>query len=220
MKDTDIEMVDRYVRGEMHGEELQEFERRLAADADLAAEVLYTERVSRSVKSVAAKKAQMAQWKRDEAVRRMSTNRGPWRVIIVSAAGLALVVVCGLWMLFRVGSASDDRLGSMMPSDEFRGGTGLERIEHLMDLGDYDEALSEIEKAMADTVVDTHLPVEQIEYQRMVLADKVYELQWMRIVALERCGELDRVIGELKEYVNLEGIHQEQAKELLNRLCQ
>ena len=55
MKDTELEIIDRYVRGEMEADERRAFEQRMVADADLAAEVAHTERVARSVKSVAEK---------------------------------------------------------------------------------------------------------------------------------------------------------------------
>lgn len=219
MKDKELEMIDRYVRGEMEGDELMQLKRRMATDADLAAAVADTERVARSVKSVAEKKAQMAQWNRDAAVRPLN-KRGPWRVIVASAAGLALVIVCGWWLLMKVGSAPDDRLGTPLPPDEFRGGVGLDSVEAMIEWGEYGRALAAIEVAMADTVIDPGLPAEQIEYQRIVLQDKLYELRWLRIIALVNTGRSERAVEELKTYVELEGAHQEQAKKLLNRLCE
>ena len=219
MKDTELEMIDRYVRGEMEGDELMQFKRRMATDAGLAAAVVDTERVARSVKSVAEKKAQMAQWNSDAAVRPLK-NRGPWRVIVASAAGLALVIVCGWWLLMRVGSAPDDRLGAPLPTDRFRGGMGLDSIEQMIEWGEYDRALAAIDVAMVDTVIDHGLPSEQVEYQRIVLEDKLYELRWLRIIALANTGQRDLAVEELNEYVELEGSHQEQAKELLNTLCE
>lgn len=220
MKDTELEMIDRYVRGEMEADERRAFEQRMAADADLAAAVADTERVARSVKSVAEKKALMAQWDSDAAVRPMPAKRGPWRVIVASAAGLALVIVCGWWLLMRVGIAPDDRLGTPLPPDEFRGGVGLDSIEQMIEWGEYGRALAAIEVAMADTVIDYDLPAEQVEYQRIVLADKLYELRWLRIIALANTGQSERAVEELKTYVELEGAHQEQAKELLNKFCE
>ncbi|MGN0223087.1 MAG: hypothetical protein ACI4AM_03565 [Muribaculaceae bacterium] len=220
MKDTELEMIDRYVRGEMQGDELRAFEQRMAANSELAAEVAHTERVVRSVQSVAEKKAQMAQWNSDSAVRPMPAKRGPWRVIVASAAGLALVIVCGWWLLMKVGSAPDDRVGSALPTNEFRGGTGLDSIEAMIEWREYGRALAAIDVAMADTVIDSSLPSEQVEYQRILLADKLYELRWMRIIALANTGQRGLAVEELKEYIELEGSHQEQAKELLNRLCE
>lgn len=219
MKDTELEMIDSYVRGEMEADERRAFEQRMAADADLAAEVAHTERVARSVKSVAEKKAQMAQWDSDAAVRPLN-NRGPWRVIVASAAGLALVIVCGWWLLMRVGSAPDDRLGAPLPTGGFRGGMGLDSIEQMIEWGEYDRALAAIDVAMVDTVIDNDLPAEQAEYQRIVLEDKLYELRWLRIMALANTGQRDLAVEELNEYVELEGSHQEQAMELLNKLCE
>lgn len=219
MKDTELEMIDSYVRGEMEADERRAFEQRMAADADLAAEVAHTERVARSVKSVAEKKAQMAQWNSDAAVQPLK-NRGPWRVIVASAAGLALVIVCGWWLLMRVGSAPDDRLGAPLPTGGFRGGMGLDSIEQMIEWGEYDRALATIDVAMVDTVIDNDLPAEQAEYQRIVLEDKLYELRWLRIMALANTGQRDLAVEELNEYVELEGSHQEQAMELLNKLCE
>lgn len=219
MKDTELEMIDSYVRGEMEADERRAFEQRMAADADLASEVAHTERVARSVKSVAEKKAQMAQWNSDAAVQPLK-NRGPWRVIVASAAGLALVIVCGWWLLMRVGSAPDDRLGAPLPTGGFRGGMGLDSIEQMIEWGEYDRALAAIDVAMVDTVIDNDLPAEQAEYQRIVLEDKLYELRWLRIMALANTGQRDLAVEELNEYVELEGSHQEQAMELLNKLCE
>lgn len=220
MKDTELEMIDRYVRGEMEADERRAFEQRMVADSELAAEVAHTERVARSVKSVAEKKAQMAQWNSDAAVRPLPAKRGPWRVIVASAAGLALVIVCGWWLLMRVGSAPDDRLGAPLPTDGFRGGMGLDSIEQMIEWGEYDRALAAIDVAMVDTVIDNDLPAEQAEYQRIVLEDKLYELRWLRIMALANTGQGYLAVKELNEYVELEGSHQEQAMELLNKLCE
>ena len=260
MNYTDLDQrrdaIDSYVRGDMTESERTAFEQQMARDEDLAREVNYVMMVSRSANSVASKKAKMSRWNRAGATLTLnelratavcsaplstasakSDKRTTLRVIFASAAGLALVLVCGWWFLFRSTAPADtdtdtdfsttapmDMQSAPAPApspygdDQWRGGYDTYQIQALFESGQYDKAITAIDAELADTIIDPMLPAEEQQYMRQLIADKSYQLRWWLIQSLVANGSTDRAITELHDFVNLDGEYQVQARSLLNQL--
>lgn len=190
-------------------------------------------RIERVIGSVASKKAAMAEWERDYkeiADRRAAAarpNPRKWRRYVISAVA-AVALICGIgFSLFVPQHRDTDTIepipgplrSSSSSSPVFRGvEDNIARINTMIDSGRYSEALQAIDKALADTVIDTSYSPERQEYLRDVNRNRRYELTWMKINVLVKTGDTDDALQLLRPYVNEEGKHQRVAEKLLKQL--
>lgn len=177
-------------------------------------------RIERVVESVGSKKAAMRQWESSRVASEMQRNVAAkrWRTYGISAAA-SVVVICGVGLgifLNRVGS-NDYGVTSSAPA--YRGGSyDISEIQAMIDSTQYEKALQAIEATMADTIIDSSFTSERQEYLRSLNANREYELTWLKVDILVKTKKTDAAISLLKEYVKTDGVHQNEAKELLHKL--
>lgn len=178
-------------------------------------------RIERVIESVASKKAAMSQWESDrissEMQSKVATKRR--RIYGISAAA-SVVVICGVGLGIFLNRSGDNDYGVTSTAPVYRGGScDISEIQSMIDSDKYVEALQAIEATMADTVIDPSFTSERKEYLRNVNNNREYELTWLEIDILVKTEKYEEAITLLKEYVNTDGIHQEEAKHLLHKLA-
>lgn len=176
-------------------------------------------RIERGVESVASKKASMRQWESDrissEMQRKIAAKR--WRTYGISAAA-SVVVICGIGLGIFLNRGGED-YGVTSSAPAYRGGScDISEIQSMIDSSKYDNALQAIAATMADTVIDSSFTQERQDYLRSLNANREYELKWLKIDVLVKSGKTKEAITLLKEYVDTDGEHQEDAKQLLHKL--
>ncbi|MDE6272594.1 MAG: hypothetical protein K2M31_06265 [Muribaculaceae bacterium] len=184
-------------------------------------------RIERVIGKVASKKEMMDRWKRDyeEEQSRKRTIRKRWMLYgIPAAASVVVICVIGLTVLRPKVGSPDHELSNVTDIENvnypvFRGGeSDMNEISGLIESGKYDEAMSAIDSAMKDTVIDASVTPERREYLESVLADRHYELTWLKIQVLIKIGRCDEAKGLLKSYIGLEGDHKEEADKLFKSI--
>lgn len=178
-------------------------------------------RIERVVESVGSKKAAMRQWESErksyEIRRAVAFKR--WRNYGISAAA-SVVVICGVGLGIFLNRGGDNEYGVTSTAPVYRGGScDIPEIQSMIDSDKYVEALQAIEASMADTVIDPSFTSDRQEYLRNVNNNRKYELTWLKVDILVKTEKQEEAITLLKEYVNVDGIHQEDAKHLLHNLA-
>lgn len=179
-------------------------------------------RIERVAKSVGSKKAAMRQWESERVSNELRRNVAAkrWRTYGISAAA-TIVVICGIGFGFLINRGGNNDYGITSSAPIYRGGScDIPEIQAMIDSAYYDKALQAIEVTMADTVIDASFTPERQEYLRSLNANRNYELEWLMIGALVKSKRTDEATSHLKEYTSKEGVHQEEAKTLLNKLTQ
>lgn len=187
------------------------------------------ERIERVIKSVAAKKEDMAIWNSENAKRELRYRR--MRNFQVSAAAsVAVLVGVGTWyMLFywkEAGQTSDlspsqisyEYSPKQDSSDYIGESSEIEAVESLIKSERYKDALEAIEAMLVDTLIDPTLPLERKRQIRVFLEDKAYTLEWIRIQTLIKLNRNIDALDLLRHYVEIPGPNQIKAKELINEL--
>lgn len=215
--DNDAAAIERFLLGQMSPDEEMEFRQLLKGDTPLREETSLMWRIIRQISSSAKKHAQMAKW--DNAISSVKRPFGRITVLqastIAAAVAIAVVVVA---FLYNSGSAPSS---PMALQDGMRGGnTSVASIEATVDNADllYRTAISDLETALSDTVISPDTRPEEAEYQRMLIAQNRYELQWLLIRSLIASSQVDSAATLLKDYAKLPGDHREEALSLSRQL--
>lgn len=179
-------------------------------------------RIRRVVESVASKKAAMRQWESEwiasEMQRKVAAKR--WRTYVISAAA-SVVVICGVGLGIFLNRGGGNDLGVSSSAPVYRGGScDISEIQTMIDSMQYDKAFQAIDVTLADTVIDPSFTEDRQNYLRSLNANREYELMWLKIDILVKTNKTETAISLLKEYVKSDGIHQDEAEELLHRLSQ
>lgn len=178
-------------------------------------------RIERVVKSVASKKAEIAQW---ESVRKSSEIRRTvaskrWRTYGISAAASVVVIFAigiGVYINNRPG---EQDFGIYSSPSMYRGGSaGIDEIKAMIDSAKYQVALQAIDATIADTIIDPKYSQERQEYLRSVNKNQEYELIWLKIQLLVKLNKRQDAYNILETYVNQEGSHQVEAQGLIEKM--
>lgn len=177
-------------------------------------------RIERVVKSVASKKAEMAQWeseRKSSEVRRAVASKH-WRTYGISAAA-SVVVICAIGIGVYMNRLGNADYGVTSSAPVYRGGSAnIDEIKAMIDSKMYQEALQAIDATIADTIIDPTFTMERQEYLRSVNRNQEYELTWLKIQVLAKLGEKQDVKILLEDYVTQEGSYQTEAKGLLDKI--
>lgn len=177
-------------------------------------------RIERIIESVGSKKAAMRQWESEriteEVKRKIAVKK--WRTYGISAAA-SIVVVCGIGFGIYFNRTVDGDFGVSSSTPLYRGGScDISEIQSMIDSAYYDKALQAIDVTLADTLINASFTEERKDYLRNLNANREYELVWLKIDVLVKCEKKADAISLLKEYVNADGVHQEEAEQLLHKL--
>lgn len=177
-------------------------------------------RIERIIESVGSKKAAMSQWESERITtdmkRKIVAKR--WRTYGISAAA-SIVVVCGIGFSIYFNRTVDGDFGVSSSTPIYRGGScDISEIQSMIDSAYYDKALQAIDVTLADTLIDASFTEERKEYLRNLNANRDYELIWLKIDVLVKSKKTAGAVSLLKEYVDREGAHQDEAKSLLHDL--
>lgn len=177
-------------------------------------------RIERVVSSTASKIEQMAKWDEERAeteIRHKVAARRRHTYGLSAAASVIVICAVGLGVYFNRPTAAGPSY-EFSPEGQavFRGGaTDLNAIVDMIDSARYDIALAEIDRALADTVVDPAFTPQRRQYLHELIAYEQYELTWLKIRALLLSGRDVQAQELLKEYIRQEGGHQAEAIQLL-----
>lgn len=78
-------------------------------------------------------------------------------------------------------------------------------------------ALTQIDNALADTIIEPGISMEEAEYQRTLIARRSYDLRWLRINALIAAGQISKAREELAAFSTEEGYYRNEAQALLKQ---
>lgn len=177
-------------------------------------------RIERVIESVGSKKTAMRQWESDRMSREISHKVAAkrWRTYGISAAA-SVVVICGVGLGIFLNQDVGVGDGITYSAPVFRGGScDISEIQAMIDSAQYDKALQAIDITLADTIIDPTFSSERQEYLRSLNVNQEYELTWLKIDALVKSNRTDDALALLIVYVNKEGVHQNEAKELLKKI--
>lgn len=189
--------------------------------------------IARSIESVAGKREQMARW--EEALKQSALNKAMAkrrkRIYWISAAA-CVAVICGVGLsiirpggqIGRENEVGGYNTGIGMMSEtgqpEYRGSISDDRIDALIEAGQFDRALEAIDMAMADTVVDPGLAPDRMEYERALIAERQDYLTWTKINVLVKKGDKTEAVKLLREFVKTDSQYSRQAEELLDSITE
>lgn len=187
------------------------------------------ERIERVIRSVAAKKKDMAMWNTENA--KIKLRNKQIRIFGLSAvASVAIIAVVGIWYLTFYWKESGPKqdlspsyvsyeYSAKQPSYDYSSeDSDIIAVESLIDSKRYEEALEAIEAILADTIIDSKLPMERKNQIRMLQEDKAYELEWIKIQTLIKLNRKTEALDLLTNYVEMSGPNQIKAKELMDEL--
>lgn len=177
-------------------------------------------RIERVVESVGSKKAAMRQWESDRIASQMQRKIAAkrWRTYGISAAA-SVVVICGVGLGIFLNRGGGEDYGITSSAPIYRGSScDISEIKAMIDSAQYEKALQAIDVTLADTVIDFSFTKERQDYLRSLNANREYEITWLKIDILVKSKKTEEAITLLKEYVNSDGVHQNEAKELLYKL--
>ena len=177
-------------------------------------------RIERVVRSVATKKELMAIWN-TEKEKRNSQNRQIRKFAVKAAASIVIIVGVGMGVMIfywkEPGPASQltyEYSAKQLSSDYSSESFDIETVESLLESERYEDALEEIEAIMADTIIDPMLPLENKKRIRILLEDRAYELEWIKIRTLIMLDRKNDAVDLLNLYVEKAGPNQYLAKQL------
>lgn len=183
------------------------------------------ERIERVIKSVATKKKDMAMWDTENEEMKLQNRRKRNFGLSVAASVTVLAVVGSTYLIFywkESGPSSDLSLSNAsyeysakQPSFDYSSeSSDIKAIESLIDSERYEEALEAIEAILADTIIDSKLPIERKKQIRILQEDRAYELEWIKIQTLIKLNRKAEALDLLNLYVEKAGSNQYLAKQL------
>ena len=189
--------IDRYLLGNMTAEEAKAMEKDMEADKQLAKDVETTRIIIERMRAMEENKRLMAQWEEEYQASktqekdgseqgqegpRIGKNRFRWTLTIVS--GLAACIVAGFFLWNNLPSTEPGK-----PATRGMEGAGFKYVNTLIDEGKYDEAIDIIDRALADTIIDTTLPEEKQVEMRKEKAEERKMLIQLKQKAMEGKGK-------------------------------
>lgn len=207
--------IDDYILDRMSDEERATFEKEMAADAELQERVAFMQNMIKALKSRNEKMAAMKEWENDyvwQDERQVAANENK-RKWLYWVSGIAAVFVAGLFII-RTPSDID-------PNGMLRGGASYAYIDTLIMQEKYQEALDRINEETltcrndsVETVQDSLMSEEAMEYEMLLIKDKQDDLKWQTIMAFLGMDRKDEALMLLDELRSEEGKYQKDAKAL------
>lgn len=167
--------------------------------------------------------------------KRRPDRRFCWSRISV-AASVVVVAAVGIGVILNSRSTGREDMAFTPPvstapsssgleysssSFEYRGGLDeISDMEKLMDQARYGEAIHAIDSIQADTVTAAGMSEDERDYQRRYREIRDYNLTWIKIRCLVKSGRKEEAVAILRVYVNEDGGHLTEAKDLLNELTE
>jgi len=219
------EMLDRYLLGQLSPEEEKQFNEKLLSDAALRDEAAMMKRILEALSAHACRREAMLEWDREEAERASQAERvslgSRLRPVLSAAASIALLCTLGLYLYSPSAAPSAESLPADIPAARgAAAGQAVSEIVYSLNEGRQMalETLDRIDTALKDSLPDSGLRPEEEAYQRELIADRMYELKWLRINTMISLGRISEVRDELKAYTSRPGANREKAEELLSQI--
>ncbi|MCD8285468.1 MAG: hypothetical protein LUB62_04495 [Prevotellaceae bacterium] len=183
--------IDDYLLGRMTDEQKARFEAMLDEDTELRESLRLTRMVSEELRTEMELRERMRRWDREAAPRRKRRRRWQW------LGGIAAVLIVGLVIsVFVVG-----RRGSVSapePEAALRGSDDLEEIRLLMEAGEWEEALGQIDLGLLEARDGLEnvcaAEGEEEDYAREECKLRLSLLSWLRVQALLGLGRRDEAL--------------------------
>lgn len=202
--------IDDYILDRMSAEEREAFEKEMADDTELQEQVAFMQNMKYALKSRNEKLAAMKEWENDYVWQAERQDKRKW---LYWVSGIAAVFVAGL-LIIRTPSDID-------PNGMLRGGSSYAYIDTLIMQEKYQEALDSINKETLtcrndsiETVQDSLMSNEALEYNMLLIKDRQDDLKWQTIMALLGMDCKDEALILLDELCREEGEYQKDAKAL------
>ena len=198
MKQEYQDQIDKYVLGQMDDTGKATFEQEAAQNAELQEQLQFTKDVASATKSREEKLAKMEDWEEDYAKPRSSGKK-----VFYWISGIAAIFIAGFFLINNLFVMESGSPASPLPYEygNMRGGTDFTDIEELLEIQDFETALTQIEKQeqelaeemdvlKQDSVQDN----ERKEYERLLIESKMDDLNWLKVQSLLGLGQKDNAI--------------------------
>ena len=202
--------IDDYILDRMSDEERATFEKEMSADAELQEQVSFMQNMEKALKSRNEKLSAMKEWENDYVWQEERQVKRKW---IYWVSGIAAVFVAGL-LIIRTPSDID-------PNGMLRGKASYAYIDTLIMHEEYQEALDRINEETLicrndsiETVQDSLMSEEALEYEMLLLKDRQDDLKWQTIMALLGMDRKDEALMLLDDLRREKGEYQKDAKAL------
>jgi len=230
MKQEYQDQIDKYVLGQMDNTEKTVFEQEAAQNAELQEQLQFTKDVASATKSREEKLAKMEDWEDDyvfENERRVAAAnyrptgsgydacpspsmektyakpRSSGKKMFYWISGIAAIFIAGFFLINNLFVMESGSPASPLPYEygNMRGGTDFTDIEELLEIQDFETALTQIEKQeqeLADEMdvlkQDSVQDNERKEYERLLIESKMDDLNWLKVQSLLGLGQKDKAI--------------------------
>lgn len=172
--------------------------------------------IARNVRILEERRKILRDWnsREDSAGMRMAGIRR-YRLRAVAAAA-CIVIACGIFLLSRFVQPESNHTPVYRGSDP-----DVETVECLLSEKRFDEALVMSDSIMQSETQDIVLPSEagseETLYIERVREEKVYRMQWLKLLALYGSGDTARLLPALREFAGKEGEYRKDALKILHR---
>lgn len=226
MDEQKLDRIDRYLRGEMSDKESLLFEQEALNDEHLRKETELTYSIKRRLADRQSKLRQTNSW-------RKSRQKNFFQIGGFLTAAAVLAVGIFIWMPSKTSPVDQPQLAHYDVHDVNAATTPLSenkriaKVEKTVREGRHQEALKEIkeiEEEQALPSINAIIMTERTVDVRMASYtpdDKVmeaYELNWLRIQSMTKVGMAEEAKILLKNFVQINGIHQTAADSLLREI--
>ena len=230
MKQEYQDQIDKYVLGQMDNTEKTVFEQEAAQNTELQEQLQFTKDVVSATKSREEKLAKIDDWESDyvfENERRVAAAnyrptgsgydacpspsteqtyakpRSSGKKMFYWISGIAAIFIAGFFLINNLFVMESGSPASPLPYEygNMRGGTDFTDIEELLEIQDFETALTQIEKQeqeLADEMdvlkQDSVQDNERKEYERLLIESKMDDLNWLKVQSLLGLGQKDKAI--------------------------
>lgn len=225
MDDIYADKIDRYLRGEMTGEESLLFEQEALNNSDLRKEIELTYLIKRSLIDRKNKLYATSYWEKKK------RNR---LIRFTAISSIAAVLVVGILFFHRsvdVGTSTNTDLVASVENENqipvcVTSSKVMEQVKKSIKEGREEEAVVTINQLESEKKIPAVINISEMNMMSNTKASEedntfakdAYELHWIKICSLIKIGRKDEAKKALESYVLLEGIYQEKADSLLKSL--
>lgn len=216
MKEELFDKIDRYIRKEMTQSEFAAFEKEIAENPEVKAEVELTQQIANNLALRQRKLDKISHWKEKE----KRTKRKLYQV--VGSITAAAVLLVGVFVLQKRNDDVGLKGGEQHGGELFRGVDGTTDVDVLLQTNQYEKALTLIDslevdykKSVYDGIAVNLLSEEQL-YEKEINTQALYKLTWQKIQALYGLERVNEAMKLLHEFRKKEGEYKQKADSIWN----
>lgn len=214
------ERIDRYLSGQMTGNEKAHFESQMTSDPLLQEEVDLHARI---VKSIKAKNAKKLLQEREKNIRHARHRK---KILVRTLSGFAAAACIAFGVIHFQGVVAYQSYGersyATIDISASRGGSQTDSLLQVaykqIGRGDYIQSHESLDEAIALLQKEQfNLSTEEGQYLHQLNRQQIDDARWLKAISYMKQGKRHRAKIVLKEIAAGEGIYKTQAQKILNQ---